>query len=130
MATANDLLGSAAVSTLFQYWACQGTAACAALALALTLFIPLHSLPCNTLQAWYLPSTLRPERAWLYELYALLYGVPLFMKGFEIEKYTIIMLILGQIHIQVGGHWECWQMYGLCYQCGAAYQTQPSMYFQ
>jgi hypothetical protein len=65
------------------------------------------------MQAWVLPAILRPDRLTLFSLYALLYAAPLLKEGFEVEKYTIVMLILGQIHIQVrsyggSGNMPCW----------------------
>lgn len=53
-----------------------------------------------------LPAINQPERAALYLSYALLYAWPLLDEGFEIEKYTILMLLLGALHVQVRGAWH------------------------
>ena len=52
-------------------------------------------------QAWILPALQNPDRAALFYTYAALYSYPLLKDGFDIEGYTLVMLLLGIIHIQV-----------------------------
>jgi len=59
-------------------------------------FIPLFNWT-----AWVLPALTQPERAPLYLSYAALYATPLLLEGFSIGGYTVAMLLLGVLHVQV-----------------------------
>ncbi|KAJ9515695.1 hypothetical protein QJQ45_002676 [Haematococcus lacustris] len=58
-------------------------------------------IPLVSWTAWLLPCILEPARSRLYLTWAALYAAPFLRDGFDLTGYSMAMLALGALHIQV-----------------------------